>query len=140
MMVLAASAASKIGVRWSQVLQRSFSVLEVTDLVTLKRIMVKHRPALLLLDLALPRLGGLAGVSAVQHLHPSTKIITFARNPDDQEAIGALGAGAKGGGAGAAFVREQMDRSFRDADDLEAATGLRVVANVPKIKAKSAAR
>jgi len=43
-----------------------------------------------------------------------------------------------GAGFGVAFVREQMDRSFQDADDLEAALGLRVLANIPKIKPKAA--
>jgi len=45
---------------------------------------------------------------------------------------------AAGGGIGVAFFREQMDRSFRDADDLEATLGLRVLANIPKIKPKAA--
>ena len=44
-----------------------------------------------------------------------------------------------GCGFGMAFVREQMDRSFRDASDLEAALGLRVIANIPRIKLERAA-
>jgi polysaccharide chain length determinant protein (PEP-CTERM system associated) len=47
---------------------------------------------------------------------------------------------AVGGGLGIAFVREQMDRSFQDPDDLEAALGLRVLANIPKIKNPRLAR
>ena len=43
-----------------------------------------------------------------------------------------------GGGAGMAFFREQMDRSFRDAEDLETTLGLRVLANIPKIKTNTA--
>jgi len=43
-----------------------------------------------------------------------------------------------GGGVGMAFLREQMDHSFRDAEDLEATLGLRVLANIPKIKGKTA--
>jgi polysaccharide chain length determinant protein (PEP-CTERM system associated) len=31
------------------------------------------------------------------------------------------------------YIREQMDRSFRDAEDLETTLGLKVLANVPKI-------
>jgi polysaccharide chain length determinant protein (PEP-CTERM system associated) len=38
-----------------------------------------------------------------------------------------------GAGFGTAFLREQLDRSFRDAEDLEATIGLRVLANIPKI-------
>jgi uncharacterized protein involved in exopolysaccharide biosynthesis len=47
---------------------------------------------------------------------------------------------AGGVGLGAAFFREQMDRSFRDAGDLEVAVGLRVLANIPKVKAEPAAQ
>jgi polysaccharide chain length determinant protein (PEP-CTERM system associated) len=41
-----------------------------------------------------------------------------------------------GSGFGLAFFREQMDRSFRDAEDLEATLGLKVLANIPKIEKK----
>jgi polysaccharide chain length determinant protein (PEP-CTERM system associated) len=41
-----------------------------------------------------------------------------------------------GFGFGLAFLREQMDQSFRDAEDLETTFGLRVLANIPKIKTK----
>ena len=37
-----------------------------------------------------------------------------------------------------AFVREQMDRSFRDAGDLEATMDFKVLANIPKIEKKAA--
>jgi polysaccharide chain length determinant protein (PEP-CTERM system associated) len=43
-----------------------------------------------------------------------------------------------GSGLGLAFLREQMDRSFRDAEDLEATLGLKVIANIPKIEKKAA--
>jgi uncharacterized protein involved in exopolysaccharide biosynthesis len=43
-----------------------------------------------------------------------------------------------GSGLGLAFGREQMDRSFRDADDLETSLGFRVLANIPKIDKKAA--
>jgi capsular polysaccharide biosynthesis protein len=35
-----------------------------------------------------------------------------------------------------AFFREQMDHSFRDAEDLEATLGFKVLANIPKIEKK----
>jgi polysaccharide chain length determinant protein (PEP-CTERM system associated) len=41
------------------------------------------------------------------------------------------------GGAAAAFFREQMDRSFRDAEDLQITLGLKVLANIPRIGAKA---
>jgi polysaccharide chain length determinant protein (PEP-CTERM system associated) len=43
-----------------------------------------------------------------------------------------------GSGFGMAFFREQMDRSFRDAEDLEATLGLKVIANIPKVESKAA--
>jgi polysaccharide chain length determinant protein (PEP-CTERM system associated) len=43
-----------------------------------------------------------------------------------------------GAGLGLTFVREQMDRSFRDAEDLEVTLGLRVLANIPKAERKAA--
>jgi succinoglycan biosynthesis transport protein ExoP len=36
------------------------------------------------------------------------------------------------------FIREQMDRSFRDAEDLETALGLKVLASIPKIEKEAA--
>ena len=43
-----------------------------------------------------------------------------------------------GFGFGMAFLREQMDRSFRDAEDLEATMEFKVLANIPKIQKKAA--
>ena len=43
-----------------------------------------------------------------------------------------------GSGFGMAFIREQMDRSFRDAGDLEAAMESKVLANIPRIQKKAA--
>jgi polysaccharide chain length determinant protein (PEP-CTERM system associated) len=43
-----------------------------------------------------------------------------------------------GCGFGLAFLREQMDRSFHDAGDVELALGLKVLATIPKIGEKTA--
>jgi len=43
-----------------------------------------------------------------------------------------------GAGLGMTFIREQMDRSFRDSEDLEVTLGLRVLANIPKVDKKAA--
>jgi len=52
-------------------------------------------------------------------------------------AIGlALGFGL---GLGMVFIREQMDRSFRDAEDLETTLGLKVLISIPKIEKEAAA-
>jgi uncharacterized protein involved in exopolysaccharide biosynthesis len=41
-----------------------------------------------------------------------------------------------GGGFGLAFLREQMDRSFRESGDVEITLGLKVLAAIPKIEEK----
>lgn len=41
-------------------------------------------------------------------------------------------------GFGVAFFREQVDRSFKDAEDLETTLGFKVLANIPKIEKKAA--
>jgi len=41
-------------------------------------------------------------------------------------------------GFGMAFFREQMDRSFRDAEDLETTMEFKVLANIPRIQKKAA--
>lgn len=43
-----------------------------------------------------------------------------------------------GCGFGLAFFREQMDSSFRDAEELEATLGFKVLVTIPKIKMKAA--
>ena len=43
-----------------------------------------------------------------------------------------------GSGFGMAFFREQMDRSFKDAEDLETTLGFKVLANIPNIEKKAA--
>jgi len=42
-----------------------------------------------------------------------------------------------GAGLGVAFFREQLDRSFRDAEDLEATLGFKVLANIPKVNIRA---
>ncbi len=43
-----------------------------------------------------------------------------------------------GSGFGLTFFREQMDHSFRDAEDLEATLGFKVLTNIPKLEKKAA--
>jgi polysaccharide chain length determinant protein (PEP-CTERM system associated) len=40
-------------------------------------------------------------------------------------------------GVAAAFFREQMDRSFRDAEDLQVTLGFKVLANIPRVGGKT---
>lgn len=71
-------------------------VHEVAEQAMLERTMADLKPAILLLDLALPRLGRVAGVPTVQQLSPETKIVLLTDAPDEREGISALKAGARG--------------------------------------------
>jgi polysaccharide chain length determinant protein (PEP-CTERM system associated) len=58
--------------------------------------------------------------------------------PDIQKIILAALLLGMGSGLGLAFLREQMDHSFRDPEDLEATFGFKVLTNIPKIEKKAA--
>jgi DNA-binding NarL/FixJ family response regulator len=58
--------------------------------------MLRLRPAVVFIDLALPALGGIAGVPAIQRLHPPVRIVLLARAPTERQALLALAAGARG--------------------------------------------
>jgi DNA-binding NarL/FixJ family response regulator len=82
--------------RWKRGLGASFPVHEVGGQADLERAMSGLAPGILLLDLTLCRLGGLASVAAVQRLSPPTKIVLLTTAPNDTEGIAALKAGARG--------------------------------------------
>jgi DNA-binding NarL/FixJ family response regulator len=75
---------------------RGLATVEVTEHAELVRTMAHRKPAVLLLDLHLPELGGLSGVAALLRLQPTTKIVVLASRPDDQEGTVALKMGARG--------------------------------------------
>jgi len=95
-MILIASAVTKVRKQWADALKKRFTIIEVTEQAALKRRMTKNRPSVLLLDLALPHLGGVEGLSAIRRLSPSTIVMLLSRFPNDLEAIRTLKAGAKG--------------------------------------------
>jgi DNA-binding response OmpR family regulator len=53
------------------------------------------KPAVLLLDLALDRLGGVCGLASIQRISPVTKIVVFSNAPRITEELSALKLGAK---------------------------------------------
>jgi polysaccharide chain length determinant protein (PEP-CTERM system associated) len=71
------------------------------------------------------------------------RVIDHARVPDkpvQPDVPKVLLIGLFGGiacGLGGIFVREQLDRSFRDPEDVEATLGFKVLANIPKIISKA---
>jgi DNA-binding NarL/FixJ family response regulator len=58
--------------------------------------MANLKPAFLLLDLALPGLGGVEGTPSIQRLSPVTSIILMTSTSNDREGLAALKAGARG--------------------------------------------
>jgi DNA-binding NarL/FixJ family response regulator len=95
-LVVVASAVAPVRRGWRQAIEGRYAVHEVADGTALERGMVARRPAMVLLDIGLPELGGVGGVPRVQRLHSETRIILLTAAPDEQEGIAALKAGARG--------------------------------------------
>ncbi len=95
-MVLIASPIAGVRAQWSGGLQEKFPVYEAAERSALDKSMANLKPAILLLDLALPGLGGVEGVPAVQRISPSTSIILMTSTPNDREGLAALKVGARG--------------------------------------------
>lgn len=95
-MILIASADAGVCRQWSLGLRDDFAIHEVSKRAELERTMTHSKPAVLLLDSDLPRLDKVKGVSTIQRLSPSTKIILLTSAHDERKAVSALKAGAKG--------------------------------------------
>ena len=94
-LVLIASSVSSVRKAWREGAQ-AFAAVEVADHGQLLCCLTPRPPAILLLDLDLPQLGGMDGVSGLRALQPATKIIVLASNPDEREGLVALKIGAQG--------------------------------------------
>src|SRR6266513_3149590 len=94
--VLIATLTASVRSQWTQALKDTYTVLDVGERGSLDRSLVDLKPDILLLDLALHRLGGLQGVQAIRQLSPETKIVLFAKSPNAKEGISFLKAGAWG--------------------------------------------
>ncbi|MGH7772418.1 MAG: LuxR C-terminal-related transcriptional regulator [Candidatus Binatia bacterium] len=95
-MVVIASSVSAIRSRWRQGLKGVSPIHEVTGRAELETSLAELNPSVLLLDLALPQLGGVRGVPAIHRRNPSTKVILLTNTPNEREGIAALKAGASG--------------------------------------------
>lgn len=95
-MVLIASPIAGVRSQWSEGLENRFPLYEVAETSSLERSMANLKPAILILDLALPGLGGVEGTPAVQRLSPMTAIILMTSTTNDREGLAALKAGARG--------------------------------------------
>ena len=94
--VLIATPTASARKQWTEALEGMCTILAVAERGSLDRCLADLKPDILLLDLALHRLGGLEGVQAIRQLSPETKIVLFARSPNAKEAISLLRAGAWG--------------------------------------------
>lgn len=73
----------------------SFKVLaEVADGLSAVQAVEKHKPALLFLDLSMPRLHGLEALRQVRSASPNTKVLVLSMHNDEPYVIEALRAGA----------------------------------------------
>ena len=94
--VLIASADGGAHQQWALGLRDTFAIHEISKRAELERTMPKSKPAVLLLDSDLSQLDEVTGVSTIQRLSPSTKIILLTSAHDERKAISALKIGAKG--------------------------------------------
>ena len=73
----------------------NFKVLaEVADGLSAVQAVEKHKPALLFLDLSMPRLHGLEALRQVRSASPNTKVLVLSMHNDEPYVIEALRAGA----------------------------------------------
>jgi two-component system, NarL family, nitrate/nitrite response regulator NarL len=93
--LLAASSAA-VRRRWAAGLEGWPPPVEAADRVELEERMLTSRPAVVLLDLALPGLGGLDGVPDIQRLNPAARLVLLASSPSGRQGVFALVAGARG--------------------------------------------
>ena len=94
--VLIAAPTARARKQWTHAIKDMCTVLAVSDRGSLDRSIADLKPDILLLDLALRRLGGIEGVRAIRQTSPQTKIVVLTRSPDAKEGISILKAGTRG--------------------------------------------
>ncbi|MFI5357446.1 MAG: response regulator [Opitutales bacterium] len=83
------------GVRSVLEAEKNFTVLaEVSDGLAAVSAVEKHKPALLFLDLSLPRLHGIEVLRQVRAVSPSTRVLVLSMHNDEPYVIEALRGGA----------------------------------------------
>ena len=81
---------------WSRYAPSRFKVEEVSQMKGLVEAMVNRVPAVLLLAIDFPGLGGPSGIRDVRRLSPATKIVVLSRSVNEKEEIEVLKGGARG--------------------------------------------
>lgn len=95
-MLLIVSPILEITRHWEMGFNETFLIRSASDLSSLKRFMDTQKPAILLLDFDLPDLGGVAGITALQKLSPTTRILVATRTFNADEELSLLRIGAMG--------------------------------------------
>lgn len=94
--LLLVSPSSRKRTLWHQVHNNTHLTKELTTYIELMQTIATLKPDLLFLDLVLPGLRGIKTLSRLHGLSPATKILVFGTATDQQEAVSAIKAGAKG--------------------------------------------
>jgi DNA-binding NarL/FixJ family response regulator len=94
--VVVASPSAAVRRRWKHALRGAFAVRDALARSDVELALTGLRPAVLLLDLALPKLDGVDGVLALQKLNPSTRVVVLTGTPSESEGLAALVGGARG--------------------------------------------
>lgn len=71
-------------------------IAEAEDGLAAVRCVQKHQPTLLLLDLSMPKLGGIAAIKEVKSQYPETKILALTVHKSDEYILAVFEAGAEG--------------------------------------------
>lgn len=94
--VLIGSRDAKLCERWRAALRGAYAVQQAFDRDTLERLLSGFAPHILLLDLDLPLLTGVADVQRLRALGRGTRIVVLSKSPSEGEGLSALKAGARG--------------------------------------------
>lgn len=71
-------------------------VAEASDGEEAIALTTEHAPQVVLMDIRMPRLGGIEAARVLNELHPSTKVLMITSSDDDEDLFEAIKAGASG--------------------------------------------
>jgi two-component system nitrate/nitrite response regulator NarL len=110
-------------------LRGSFSVYERGGVAGVADVLRELKPAVLLLDLGLRRLGGINSLPSIQSLSRATKIILLTKAPSLREEVSGLKLGAKGY-LGRDISEDLLRKAVRVVQRGELWTGRKVIQNL----------
>lgn len=108
---------------------KGFAVAEVADHEQLLHIVERRRPAVVLLDLDLPHLGGMAGLAALRRSQPWAKIVVLTSRPDAKEGVASLKIGARGY-CDRGIIPSLLGKAVQAVQDGELWVGRRLIAHL----------